>query len=133
MKIEWAAICRYAESTDANGTTAVGLHAWWSAPVEVPWEATLYLVLSFVDLTDFPAINGVACQITGPDGTVVLDESWPVLVEVISADPLPEGAEPRHAYSLGVTFTAERPGRHEVRLTAGEGSVTLGYVVQAKE
>jgi hypothetical protein len=131
MRIEWVAICRYAESTDAAGTTAVGLHAWLSPPVELPWEVSLALVVSFTDLTDLPGLDGLSCRVADPSGATVYDESWPLAMEAILPDLA--GAEPRHAISLGVPFTAHVPGRYEITLTGGEGAATVGYVVQVRE
>jgi hypothetical protein len=131
MRIEWATVCRYAEST-ASGTTLVGIAQTIVAPSELPWNFYLFVAVCITDLNDLPAIDSISGRVRDPNGDTVFEKTWSFAMEMMEgSDNLPAGFEPKQGSILEMPVEVTLAGRYqiEVQMSGNNEPLELGLLV----
>ena len=130
MRIEWAALCRYAEDSE-RGTVAVGISSAVSSPLPtIPIEIPLHVIITIADLYELPALDRLTCRVIGPDGQEVFKQTWMMTLEMTRPEEVPDGFEPRHTFPLEVRFIAMEAGPYFLVFESPDSpSYQLSYIV----
>jgi hypothetical protein len=130
MKIEWAEICRYAESGGA-GLIMVGGNLDVVVAPTLPAQIPMALVVKIGGINDLPSIDQITLRLISPSGNLVFESQMGLAIELRDNAAVPEGMKLSQSVVAGIALTAEEHGVYRFSVEATDRSsyeVTIAVV-----
>jgi hypothetical protein len=130
MRIEWAELCRYAESA-GGGLIIVGGNLDMAVAPVLPAQIPLTLVVKIGGINDLPAIDQITLRVVAPSGTQVVESRMDMAIELRDEAVVPEGFKLSQSVIAGIMLTAEEHGVYRFSVESTDGSsyeVTIAVV-----
>ena len=119
MRIEWATLCKFAETSDM-GTTIVDFGQGSLMLTDTPTNVQVHFAMCLTDMLDLPAIDVINIRILSPSGSWVAGFRFDVAIELVRPDEMPDGVPVRQGYSVVLPFTITDLGTYVIELATLE-------------
>jgi hypothetical protein len=130
MRIEWAEICRYAES-GGGGLIMVGGNLDLVVAPTLPAQIPLALVVKIGGINDLPSIDQITLRLFAPSGNLVFESQMGLAIELKDNAAVPEGMKLSQSIVAGIGLAAEEHGVYRFSVEATDRSsyeVTIAVV-----
>jgi hypothetical protein len=109
MRIEWAELCRYAES-GAGGLIIVGGNLDMAVAPTLPTQIPLMMVVKIGGINDLPAIDQITLRLIAPSGKQVMESQLGLVTELKDNAVVPEGMKLSQSVITWIGLVAEEHG-----------------------
>lgn len=116
MRIEWATLCKFAETSNM-GTTIVDFGQGAVIVRQLPTLAQIHCAMCLTDMLDLPAIDTVNIRVLKPSGERTAEFNLNIAVEIASPADMPSDIAARQGYSCVLPFKIDELGTYVVELS----------------